>query len=142
MVSEECLADLQAWWVENIPWQDAWWVEDVTQQDTWQAKDVAQQDTWQEEDIACKEVRDWQKEERDWWWDWEDQVFQKRLLALKEWHIEDLEWQAVLLARTVEATEEYHWVLDTILALAVTFVLPTALPRGAGLLAPWQPPTA
>ncbi|KYO27046.1 hypothetical protein Y1Q_0018208 [Alligator mississippiensis] len=53
--------------------------------------------------------------------------FWDRLLALKERHLEAQERQAAMLARAMEVTGEW-WVLDTILALAITFVPLTAQP--------------
>ncbi|KYO26661.1 hypothetical protein Y1Q_0019141 [Alligator mississippiensis] len=114
ITSEERLVDSQAWWVE-----------DVTQQDAGHMENLAQQDTWRAEDLAHKEAQDWA-----------DQLFRARFLALEEQHREAVEQQA---ARAVEETEEDHWVLDNVLALAVTFITPAAL---SPIVPPWQPPTA
>ncbi|KYO39397.1 hypothetical protein Y1Q_0021055 [Alligator mississippiensis] len=59
-------------------------------------------------------------------------------LALEEHCIEALEQQAVLVARVVEVMEEDQWVLDTILALEVTFVVADALPLATAPPISWQ----
>ncbi|KYO31831.1 hypothetical protein Y1Q_0022893 [Alligator mississippiensis] len=100
----------------------------------WRVEDVTQQDTWWVENVACKKAQEPLKEARD-WVEWE---FWERLLALEGCHNEALQWQAVLVARAAETMEEDHQVLDTILALVVTFVLPAALLPAAAPLAPWQ----
>ncbi|KYO45857.1 hypothetical protein Y1Q_0021492 [Alligator mississippiensis] len=58
---------------------------------------------------------------------WEDHVFQERNLAIEEKHIallemihESQEHQAAMVAPAVKASEEDFWVLDTILALAIS----------------------
>ncbi|KYO33026.1 hypothetical protein Y1Q_0011335 [Alligator mississippiensis] len=84
----------------------------------------------------CEEERDWHEEERD----QVDQEFRDRLLVLER-HVETLEQQDVLVARTVEMMEKDCWVIDTVLALVVAFMPPTALSPAAALPAPWQLPT-
>ncbi|KYO21942.1 hypothetical protein Y1Q_0000596 [Alligator mississippiensis] len=78
------------------------------------------------ENIVCKEERVVRNVERD----WVDQVFQDRFLAFKKRHftllermVEAQKQQATMVARIVGAMEEDHQVLDTIMALAVTFML-------------------
>ncbi|KYO27039.1 hypothetical protein Y1Q_0018201 [Alligator mississippiensis] len=78
------------------------------------------------EDVTHKDTQDQCKEERDQWRDQADQEFRESLLALEEWHAEALEQQASPSGQAVETTED-HGVLDTILALVVAFVPPTAL---------------
>lgn len=46
------------------------------------------------------------------------------------------------MAMAAEATEDNCHVLNTILAMAVSFVLPTVLPQTVALPGPWQLPTA
>ncbi|KYO29469.1 hypothetical protein Y1Q_0022709 [Alligator mississippiensis] len=67
--------------------------------------------------------------------------FRVCLLALEERHMEALEQQTVLMAKAVEAMEVDRWVLDTILALAVAFMLPAVLLLTTALPSPWQSPT-
>lgn len=55
-------------------------------------------------------------------------AFQKRHIALLEKMLEVQEQQAAMVAQAVKATEEDCQVLDTILALVVTFILPTVHP--------------
>ncbi|KYO39195.1 hypothetical protein Y1Q_0004832 [Alligator mississippiensis] len=43
----------------------------------------------------------------------------RRLLALEKRHVETLEWQAILVVKAMEATEEDHSVLDTIQVLLI-----------------------
>ncbi|KYO45767.1 hypothetical protein Y1Q_0021416 [Alligator mississippiensis] len=88
----------------------------------WQVEDVAVQNTWQLEDVACEDMQDQHEMARDWYEEKRDQAdweFQERLLALEEWHIEALEWQAILGARAVEPTKEDCWLLHTTLALVI-----------------------
>lgn len=66
-----------------------------------------------------------------------DQEFWNRLLALEERHLEVQKWQAAMVARVVEAMEEDHYVLDTVLALVVAFMLSAAIDPPA----PSQPHT-
>ncbi|KYO45019.1 hypothetical protein Y1Q_0007330 [Alligator mississippiensis] len=58
-----------------------------------------------------------------------DQEFRDRLLALEERHLDAQEMQAALVAWVVETKEKDCQVLDTILALVLTFMpLATLLP--------------
>ncbi|KYO29461.1 hypothetical protein Y1Q_0022703 [Alligator mississippiensis] len=75
----------------------------------------------------------------------ENRAFRVRLLALEERHftllekvLEAQEQQAAMVARAVEAIEEDCQVLDTILSLGVSFVLPTTQSLVLALPAPWQ----
>lgn len=55
--------------------------------------------------------------------------------------VEAEEQQTIAVAKAVETREEDHWILDTILALAVIFILPTALLPVLALPVAWQPPS-
>ncbi|KYO36534.1 hypothetical protein Y1Q_0024249 [Alligator mississippiensis] len=96
----------------------------------WRAENITHQDRWQEEDITCKDVQDQV-----------DQEFRVQLLALNQKSMEALQEQDALMVRAVEAKEEDRQVLDTVLALVVAFVLPTALPLTIAPSAPSQAPT-
>ncbi|KYO19026.1 hypothetical protein Y1Q_0018976 [Alligator mississippiensis] len=111
-------------------WQvDSWdqYLEDMAHE--WE------KDTQEQEREACKVVSDAHEVARD----WESQVFRDRLLALEK-NLEAQEWQVCMVARAVEDMEEGHWVLDTILTLVVTLMLPAALTLAPTPHAPWQPP--
>ncbi|KYO33022.1 hypothetical protein Y1Q_0011331 [Alligator mississippiensis] len=98
----------------------------------WQVEDITQQDVWQEEGVAHDDRWDQSNEAGD-WADWE---FRVQLLTLEEQCMEAL----VLMARVLEAMEEDHQVLDTVLALMVIFMLPTDLPPTAAPLPPGSHP--
>ncbi|KYO35138.1 hypothetical protein Y1Q_0001025 [Alligator mississippiensis] len=68
-------------------------------------------------------------------------ALEERYIALLETMVEAQKQQAAMFGRVVEATEEDRRVLDTMLALAITFIPPTALPPVIAPPAPWQPPT-
>ncbi|KYO30180.1 hypothetical protein Y1Q_0022417 [Alligator mississippiensis] len=87
-----------------------------------------------------------------WVWSMENTVHEwerDRLLTLKVRHItllkrmlEAQEQQVTMVARAVKAVKEDHLMLDSILALEVTFVSPTTQPLALALPAPWQLPAA
>lgn len=52
--------------------------------------------------------------------------------------MEAMGWKVALVAKSVEAMEEDHRVLDTVLALVITFMPLTALPLAIAIPAPWQ----
>ncbi|KYO22603.1 hypothetical protein Y1Q_0003125 [Alligator mississippiensis] len=108
--SEEQIVNSQAWQVEDVTWQEALQVEDIAHKDA--------RDLYKEERDQCKEERDQQRDQVD-------QEFRDRLLALEERRVEALVQQAVLVARAVKVMEEDCQVLATVLALAVTFMLPS-----------------
>ncbi|KYO37261.1 hypothetical protein Y1Q_0008951 [Alligator mississippiensis] len=73
-------------------------------------------------------------------WNRADGEFRVQFLALKcEW-MEALWEQNAILARAVQAMDDDYCVLDTILALVVSFVLPSAWLLIVVLPTPWQPP--
>ncbi|KYO46231.1 hypothetical protein Y1Q_0021768 [Alligator mississippiensis] len=67
-----------------------------------------------------------------------DQEFQMQLLVLEREQVEALWKQTVVLAREMQATDDECQVLETVLALAVIFVPPTAQPQTLALPGPWQ----
>ncbi|KYO40035.1 hypothetical protein Y1Q_0006569 [Alligator mississippiensis] len=85
---------------------------------------MAHQDRCQAEDITCKDT-----------WDQADWEFWAQLLAL-----ECSQQQNAILAWAVQATDNNHWMLNTILALPITFGPPTGRPLILALPAPQQPP--
>ncbi|KYO39233.1 hypothetical protein Y1Q_0004862 [Alligator mississippiensis] len=84
---------------------------------------------WRAEDITCEDAQDWANTE-----------FSAQLLALEHKWLDLLMEQNDMLGWTVQVMDDGHWVLDTILALAVTFLLPMAQPPTLALPAPWQLP--
>ncbi|KYO35061.1 hypothetical protein Y1Q_0000963 [Alligator mississippiensis] len=118
-----------ALWMHQLHWrrtQDKILLLDwmVTALEEWLADTWAWQveDMWQVEDLAYEELV--------------DGVFRAWFVDLVKWHVEDLEWQALLVARAVEVMEEDRQVLDTILDLADAFRLPAAMPPTAALPGP------
>lgn len=63
-------------------------------------------------------------------------MLKKRHINLLERMLGVQEWQASMVTKGMKAMEEDHRMLDTILALAVSFLLPTAQPLALAL----QPP--
>ncbi|KYO41629.1 hypothetical protein Y1Q_0006381 [Alligator mississippiensis] len=88
------------------------------------------------QEVTHTQERAMSKQERaalEWDMDQECWAFWERLSALEEGHIAILkrmlecqEWQAAMVARAVDTAEEECQVLDTILALVVSFVPPTS----------------
>ncbi|KYO39482.1 hypothetical protein Y1Q_0021119 [Alligator mississippiensis] len=91
----------------------------------WQMEDNSRQDRWQVENITHKDA-----------WDKADWEFWVQLLVLETQHMKSLHQQASFMDRPVEAMKKDCWVLDIILALAVTFMPPAALPSAIALLGP------
>lgn len=56
--------------------------------------------------------------------------------------VDTQEQQASVVAWAVVDTQEDCWVLNSILALVTSFMLPSAQPLAQALPATWQPPTA
>ncbi|KYO48421.1 hypothetical protein Y1Q_0022630 [Alligator mississippiensis] len=96
---------------------------------------IARQDRWWAEDVAHEKAQD----EVEDWADWE---FWVQLLALEHEWVKALQEQNTRLAQAVQVRDDDHWVLDTVLALVVTFVPPIAWLLTLALPLPWQPPTA
>ncbi|KYO42750.1 hypothetical protein Y1Q_0016147 [Alligator mississippiensis] len=78
---------------------EAWWVEDLTHQDRWWAEDIAREE--------AQDQTDWK--------------FWAKLLALEHEQIQVLWKQNTILGYAVQATDDNHQVLDTILGLVVSF---------------------
>ncbi|KYO46076.1 hypothetical protein Y1Q_0021653 [Alligator mississippiensis] len=86
---------------------------------------------WWAENMACENA-----------WDQADQEFWVQLLVLECENVKALWKQTTVLGRAVQARDNDYWVLDTILVLAVAFVLPTAWSPTLVLPAPWKPPNS
>uniref|UniRef100_A0A7M4EKC2 Ubiquitin carboxyl-terminal hydrolase 12 n=1 Tax=Crocodylus porosus TaxID=8502 RepID=A0A7M4EKC2_CROPO len=104
---------------------DAQWAEDIACKDRWQLEDVAYEGAW-----------DWRKEV----WDQVDWELCVQLLALEHEQVEALWEQTTVMGGAVPTMDDDHWVSDTILTLAVAFMLLASWPPTLALPAPWQPP--
>lgn len=80
---------------------------------------------WHPEDI----VREWERDTCKVVKDQVGQEFRNRLMDLKERHLEVQEWQTSLVTSAVKAMEKDCWGLDTVLVLALTFMLPCLWPQ-------------
>ncbi|KYO33746.1 hypothetical protein Y1Q_0008871 [Alligator mississippiensis] len=97
---------------------------------------------WKLNDTAAQQDRLWVDDMNEEVWDQEDWELRVELQALEHENMKAVWEQGAVVARAVQTTENDHRVLSTILALAVAFVVPTALPLSLAPPAPWQPPTA
>ncbi|KYO35522.1 hypothetical protein Y1Q_0008081 [Alligator mississippiensis] len=98
-----------------------------------QAEDVW---AWQAEDVTHEDAQDPYDDE----WDQTHQDFQAKLLALECKWFQVVQELNTILGWAVQVMDDDHRVLDSVLALAVMFVPPTAQPLTLALYAPWQPP--
>lgn len=78
------------------------------------------------EDVAHEDMQDQHEESGDWCeeaWDWADWELWVQLLALKHEWVEVLQEQNAILDQAMQAMDNNHLALDTVLALAVAFLL-------------------